>query len=106
MKYPEHEKLQKVRRDSEAIGQFLDSPDKGFTRMVWHDSHTEPDKYVYLPCEDECKLVERGWYNPEGWYPDHRSINQVLAEYFEIDLDKLEAEKREMLDEFRAKTAS
>jgi hypothetical protein len=37
--------------------------------------------------------------------PAHKPINQILAEYFDIDLDKIEAEKRQMLDALRAKAS-
>jgi hypothetical protein len=81
--YPEHEKLGAVVQESEAIGEFLE----------W--------------------CYERGWYlcqptgSPfEGCYrPVPGSINDYLAAHFGIDQKKLEAEKRQMLNEQRALNA-
>jgi hypothetical protein len=73
--YREHERLHDIREQSQTIGEFLD----------W-------------------MLNERGWhvcYYRKGSdfpYPVHGlTIERVLAEYFDIDLDKLEQEKQEML---------
>lgn len=41
---------------------------------------------------------ELGDYTPEGWYPQRKSHEQLLADYFEIDLDKVEKERRELLE--------
>lgn len=103
-KYPEHEKLHAVHDKSQVIGEFLDSQGV-FNRMIWMDRYEKEDVYAYFPCEDESRVVDPGYVNPEGWVLDHRPIEKVLAEYFDIDLDRLEAEKRQILDEFRAKSA-
>lgn len=39
----------------------------------------------------------------DGWVHDGRRIEKLLADYFEIDLDKIEEERRALLDELRAK---
>jgi hypothetical protein len=36
------------------------------------------------------------------WHPTYRTIDRILAEYFEIDRDRLDDEKRAMLNEIRA----
>ena len=70
--YPEHEKMEAVLYDSQIIGEFLES-----------------SPYV---------LGE--WYGdllvPVSW-----STEQVLANYFGIDLKKIEDEKRQMLEEIK-----
>lgn len=73
MEYPEHEKLSKIRNESQSIGEFLE----------WLST-----KGVIL-----CMIGE------EGWYPAsiHKSAEKWLSEYFDIDLRKLEAEKLQML---------
>lgn len=83
MSYPEHDKLQAVQDDSNVIGTFLDTC--GYTLCEWLNPADMGD-------EDE----------PHGYFPVRGSINQILAKHFEIDLDKLEAEKRQMLDAQRA----
>ena len=67
-KYPEHEKLAKVKQQSQAIGEFL----------LARSSEPEPRM-------------------PKKLMPDHASTEEVLAEYFEIDRRKLGCEQRAML---------
>lgn len=110
--YPEHEKLQAVKKESQAIGEFLEwygSNEEGGVRAVWRRKE---------PCP-ECD-GEGGWKGRNGWIachkcagsgqiprgaarliPDGRTIEQVLAAYFEIDLDKIHAEKEAMYRELR-----
>lgn len=71
--YPEHKKLLAVVRESQAIGEFLDM-----------GPHTL------------CDQDDRGHYHPV-----QKSIQQQLADWFGIDLKKIEAEKQEMLEEMR-----
>jgi len=76
--YPEHDKLRAVNDQSQAIGEFLD---------------------LFLP-KVGIVLMERDKYG--DYHPTYRTIQSLLAEYFEIDLDKIEAEKRQMLEDLRA----
>lgn len=78
--YPEHEKQRKILEQSQVIGEFLDSC--GYQLGVWRSGRKRS-------MDDE-------------FYPAHLPISTILAEYFGIDLDKIEAEKREMLAETRA----
>lgn len=75
-KYPEHEKLQKVKDESQAQGEFLE----------WLR-----EQGVWL-----CRMDEDGLL-----YPTYTRIEDFLAEYHGIDLKVIEQEKREMLEEFR-----
>lgn len=74
MSYPEHDKLEKVANLSQGIGEFLET------------SH-------YQLCEWSEEANE--------FFPASRSIIQILADYFNIDLDKLEDEKNHMLETLR-----
>jgi hypothetical protein len=75
--YPEHEKLAAVKSESQAIGEFMDwLADDGVFLYK-----TNPD--VYEP-GDDC-------------YPLQRPIRDLLHEFFNIDANKIEAEKRAML---------
>lgn len=76
--YPEHEKMQAVLQESQAIGQFIDST-----------------PYVLA----EYREIE-GYLEPQ-LVPMARPIERVLAEHFGIDLDVIETEKRTMLDSLR-----
>jgi hypothetical protein len=77
---PECEKLAAVSEESNKIGEFLE----------WLDS-----QQVTL-----CK-----WHNGLEMYQPHPfeslSINQLLAQYYDIDLDKVEDERRVLLEWIR-----
>lgn len=72
--YPEHEKLEKVHDESQSIGEFIE----------WLQS-----KYSV------CKYDEKRFGGT--WWPVTLDITKLLSEYFEIDLQKIEFEKRLML---------
>jgi len=77
-KYPEHRKLVEIKIESQALGGFLEwlaGQDLAF-------------------CENLGRREER-------WEPVRRSIDQWLALYHGIDLNKLYEEKEEMLHELR-----
>lgn len=76
--YPEHTKQRAVLNDAEIIGSFLDG-----TQYVLAEYH-QPDGY------SEAHL-----------FPVTKPVEQVLADYFGIDLGKIEAERRAMLDAIR-----
>ena len=91
--YPEHEKMRAISEKSQVVGEFID--------WLREDGH------------DICKFEkhtrhsdELGDWTPEGWYPQRRRIEQLLADFFEIDLDKIEDEKRAMLEQMREEQAS
>lgn len=68
--YPEHQKMMLVSEQSQAIGAFIDNTE--YTLCKWNE---ELEQYV----------------------PLSGSINDVLAEYYEIDMAEIEREKRAML---------
>jgi hypothetical protein len=115
--YPEHSKLTKVRDQSQACGELIEwLHGQGVHFMRW-ETWTEKDLCsnlgcrdgrVYSPADHEHRtcpvcdgdgLMDR---EHEGWIPEQRSITTLLAEFFGIDQDKLEQEKRAMLDALRA----
>lgn len=69
----ELEKIGKVKDKSHCIGEFLE----------WLQ-----EKRYFIAC-----------YSPDGTelIPTHKSIEKWLADYFQIDLTKVEKEKREIL---------
>lgn len=76
-KYPEHNKLAKVGVKSHAIGAFLD----------------------YGLAEQGLVLAEQNDRYSGRLRPISKSITSILARYFEIDQDKLDKEKGQMIDE-------
>lgn len=95
--YPEHEKLHKVADESQGIGEFLDwLNDQGIVLMRWVDEvRTEEVEHRFTG-----KLSTRKVYIQE-WQYTGESIQALLARYFEIDLEKIDAEKRAMLGAMR-----
>jgi len=83
-KYPEHEKQAKVLDQSQTIGSFLDNGGLGDGVVL--------AKWDERPGRDNL-------------YPIHMDINKILAAYFEIDLNKIEKEKQQMLKDLRTAAA-
>jgi hypothetical protein len=76
-KCPECEKLHKISPQSQMIGEFLEY------------------------------LQSRGYIIAERWkevlVPVHESTNELLAEYFDIDMNKVERERQALLDFIKEK---
>lgn len=72
--YPEHDKLRAIKERSQPIGNFLENTPGGM-RL----------------CEYSAEWDE--------WFPTNRSTENILAEYFDIDLAKIEEEKRTVIEE-------
>lgn len=79
--WPEHEKLGKVSARSQAIGEFLE--------WLGHE-------HVICTWGSVDDMFDR-----EGYRPTRKSIEELLAEFFEIDLAVIETEKRAMLAQIR-----
>ena len=77
---PECEKLVDVSKESQPIGEFIE----------WLKR-----KY------DICELVESEDMYGGEYVPVYKTTNQLLADYFQIDLDKVEHERRALLDWLR-----
>jgi hypothetical protein len=78
METPEHDKMMAVKDKSEIIGEFLD----------WMF-----DQKGFRVCEYEERC--------DAYFPCSKSINTILASYFDIDLDLINEEKEKMLEEIR-----
>lgn len=96
---PECERLHEVSPFSQKIGEFLEwlQSEKGIVLGTYHE-HDEncygSDSYrICGLCRDEL-------------YPTRLSIEQVLAEFFEIDLTKVENERRALLESLGEEDAS
>lgn len=93
----EHERLATIRDQSQSIGEFVDWLRE---RGIWLASeHQHTDACYVAPHK------RRVW--PECGFVDsqlvriYKPIQNLLAEFFDIDQDKLEREKREMLADLR-----
>lgn len=94
VKYPEHEKLHKVKDESQAIGEFLDRFTYRGQGVVLASYHTHGEH-----CTEKGRKV--CGFRQDELYPILGNINSLLAEHFGIDLNKLDDEKRAMLEELR-----
>lgn len=79
--YPEHEKLEAIKDESQAIGAFLD----------WLQNERQPTLQL-------CAVTN---HTDHPFQPIYFGIQELLAEYFDINLKKIEAEKNKMLKEIR-----
>jgi hypothetical protein len=93
-RYPEHDKLELVREKSQTIGEFLDWLQNEQAVVL-----TKEHQHSEFCCEEGDLVcgVERN-----SLVPVVSTIPKWLARYFDIDEEKLEAEKRQMLDELRS----
>lgn len=77
METPELDKIREVREQSEKIGDFLE----------W----LRGEKIVLTEWDDE----------QERYFDIHKNIEEILAEYFKINLNKAEEERQAILRELR-----
>jgi hypothetical protein len=89
--YPELKKKSKIQSDSQKIGFFLEWLSKiQSIELCKHDNQHET---IYYDGDDS--MVESGAYLPVSFQPNN--IEYLLALYFEIDLDKVNQERDQML---------
>src|SRR5271157_2930637 len=96
--FPEHDKLHVVKVQSQAIGVFLswlqEEQSVVLSKRYKHNENCIDDGERV--CGTESDLL----------VPVYCSISQWIAQYFDIDEAKLEAEKRSMLDDLRSGTSA
>lgn len=88
-KCPECERVHEVAPKSQAIGEFVEwLESQGIVLATYHE-HTEG-------CYNDEDFLVCG-YRKDQLQPDHRNIQSRLAEFFGIDLNKVEKERRALL---------
>jgi hypothetical protein len=97
--YPECDKMQAARDASQAIGDFLEWLQRGEAKQ-----NVPMKRPVFLATfriegqdENGDTLPEAEWELGNDMMPFTYSIEKLLADYFDIDLAKVEEEKLEML---------
>ena len=89
--YPEHDKIRALGSGNQTAGEFLDwlLQEKGYS-LCEHR-------------EEERRDLEGGHVRvtPEGHYPIYTTTEKLLYEFFGIDFNKIEMEKRAMLQQMR-----
>ena len=88
---PECERLHEVAPQSQVVGEFLEwlQVEKGFVLGNYHEHSDE--------CDGEDRFRTCGLRSGE-LFPVRISIEKLLAEFFKIDLTKVENERRALLD--------
>ena len=84
-KYPELEKLQSVKEESQKIGEFLEWLRGRYVFANWVGNKDEDTNDYML----------------EILLPDRKSIESILADYFGIDLVKVEKERIKILEKLQ-----
>lgn len=91
--YPEHDKLTALGERRHTVQEFID----------WLFDEKRWDLQEYVSTHDPKKPFSR---ESDGEYRTIRlSREQVMAAFFDIDLNKISDEKQQMLDEIRAVNA-
>ncbi|OEV13291.1 hypothetical protein [Streptomyces nanshensis] len=88
-RYPEHDKLTKVKETSQAVYRFLEAVGEKDIQLM----RTVPDHICPMEPDDSESV-----HIPVSG----QQLKELLAEHFGIDLKKLDAEKEQMLDDLRA----
>jgi hypothetical protein len=96
--YPEHDKLTAIKGEKEAVQSFIDWID---AQGWWIAEYPVLSEWVEVPGGEELQEYRLHQLRPVSKRPE-----QIMALHFGIDLDVLEAEKRQMLDEIRAAYAA
>ena len=99
--YPEHEKLQAIKEKSQAIGEFIEWLHNN--KKVIFSKYFRFFKGTYNEVSEGEEVDEEDVF--ESLMPSPLRIEETLAEYFDIDLKKLEEEKRAMLETLRQANA-
>ncbi len=98
--FSEHEKLIVIGDRSQSTGEFLDWAEaQGWHLMTLAMSDCEE-------CEEwgkdeNCSYCEGTGKVKDTWVPAPGSTVTKLADFYDIDLDKIEQEKRQMLEELQ-----
>lgn len=113
VKYPEHQKLRAVVDKSQCVHDFLEwLQEQGIVLAKRHE-HTEgcygthnckedpSECSLYGECRRRGKKVLRCGCHTDELYDHTERPDKIIARYFEIDLKRLDDEKREMLEECR-----
>ena len=89
--YPEHEKLKAIADKSQTCGAFVEWLQQRYTLAKYHVH----DKHCIKTATKICGMIGN------TLYPEPVNIRKLLAEFFEIDEEKIEDEKRAMLAALR-----
>ena len=97
---PELEKVQKVKEQSQKIGEFLEwlQQEQGVVFARWDLNHQHTDDC----CAENGVHICGRYRGDDALLPAPLVTEQILAEFFGIDLKKCEQEKVALLEAVRA----
>jgi hypothetical protein len=116
METPELDKHAEVLDESRTLSDFYDwLGQQGVHLMVWRTDMTDRRLCLAFNCIDgkvgkrDCTACDgTGWREVtgiEGWVEDPRHPERLFADYFGIDLNKIEQEREALLDGLRTKAS-
>lgn len=94
----ELEKMRAARDESYTLSRFIDWLDESGYAIC------EQRDFEDTSLTDVLTVVTGVELEPGSttmWWPIHKSFEQLLADFFDIDLNKLEEERRELLENLR-----
>lgn len=95
------DKLSEVKDKSQAIGEFLEwifgSKSYHLARYLTDKEYESEDNIYWVDGLYENEQFKRYEIKKEELIPVQMNIEKLLAEYFEIDLQKVEEERREII---------
>ena len=98
----ELEKLESVSEKSQAIGEFLEwlfgSKNYHIAKYLTDEEYESEDNVYWIDGLYENEQFKRYEIGKEELMPIHIGIEKLLAEYFEIDLGRVEKERSGILD--------
>lgn len=106
---PELEKMARVKESSHTIGEFIEglfnSKNYHIARYLSEEEYESEGNVVWVEpiLNEKGKPWKRHNVKKGELIPVHVDIEKLLAEYFEIDLEKAEKERREILKSVREK---
>ncbi len=90
---PECEKLAAISEKSQELGLFLDLIFSNYgTLCKWQEA-----KYYDEDGNLISKYIDACYSDPEGYYPTRVTIEQILADYFKIDMNLVNEERSILL---------
>lgn len=111
--YPEHDKLREITDDFQVIGEFIEwLSQNGYTICEQHKAESEPQAAKLAVEPDSCaadrlgdsfaRVLQAVADSAQIYWPvNGRQPDDLLARYFGIDQERLEDEKRAMLEKLR-----
>lgn len=101
----ELKKMEEVREKSQEIGEFIqwlfDTKKYRIAKYLTDEEYESEDNVSYVDGLYEVEQFKRHQIGKEELMPIHIDIEKLLAEYFEINLAKVEEERRAILKEIR-----